>query len=246
MDYSKYTLTPQEMGKVIVWAVGFVGTISFLFYNTWGGLLAVPFGIFIFGKREERAGKKRRKMELAKQFLEAIQVVSNALSSGYSMENAWIEAEKEMQQLHGTKALMTCELHHMNHSLGLNESLEHLLEDFAQRSEVEDICNFSEVFSFAKKSGGDLIHIIETTAFHMRAKFEVENEIDVLIASKRLEQKIMNVIPIFLLAYLRLSSFDYIEQLYGNLFGILFMTVCLGVYVLAIVLAERIISEIFG
>lgn len=242
MDYSKYTLAPQEMGKVIVWAVGFVGTISYLFYNTWGGLLAVPFGIFIFGKREKRAGKKRRKMELAKQFLEAIQVVSNALSSGYSMENAWIEAEKEMQQLHGTKALMTCELHHMNHSLGLNESLEHLLEDFAQRSEVEDICNFSEVFSFAKKSGGDLIHIIETTAFHMRAKFEVENEIDVLIASKRLEQKIMNVIPIFLLAYLRLSSFDYIKQLYGNLFGILFMTVCLGVYVLAIVLAERIMN----
>lgn len=242
MDYSKYTLTPQEMGKVIVWAVGFVGTISYLFYNTLGGLLAVPFGIFIFGKREKRAGKKRRKMELAKQFLEAIQVVSNALSSGYSMENAWIEAEKEMQQLHGTKALMTLELHHMNQSLGLNESLEHLLEDFALRSEVEDICNFSEVFSFAKKSGGDLIHIIETTAFHMRAKNEVENEIDVLIASKRLEQKIMNVIPIFLLAYLRLSSFDYIQQLYGNLFGILFMTVCLGVYVLAIVLAEKIMN----
>ena len=52
----------------------------------------------------------------------------------------------------------------------------------------------------------------------------------------------MNGIPVFILAYLKLTSADYMEVLYGNMVGIIFMTVCLVAYGGAILLSEKIVN----
>ena len=52
----------------------------------------------------------------------------------------------------------------------------------------------------------------------------------------------MNVIPVFILAYLKVTSMDFLNVLYGNVAGALFMTVCLVAYGGAIVLAEKIMT----
>ena len=76
----------------------------------------------------------------------------------------------------------------------------------------------------------------------MKDKQETEEEIQILAASKKLEQKIMNVIPVLILAYLKITSGDYLSTLYGNLFGVLFMTGCLAAYGAALVLSDRILD----
>lgn len=241
MDYSKYRLTPLEWIKMLLLSLGLAGLVSRLFYDSWLPLAATPLCILFFHKRYSLRGVQRQQRMLSFQFQEAMQTVSNSLLSGYSMENAWREAEKEQILLHGKKALMAGELHLMNRSVGLNMPLEQLLEDFSHRSKVEDIMDFAEVFSFAKRSGGDFIHIIANTTCHMRAKIEVEREIGVLLASKKLEQSIMNIIPMVILAYLKFTSPEYLGSLYGNLFGVLFMTGCLTVYAAVVLAAERIL-----
>lgn len=240
MDYNRYTFTLPEKVKILLLSVGSMAAISYLFYNSWLCLLATPVCAILLSKRWQKQGVVRQQSLIAQQFLDAMQVVSNCLLSGYSMENAWREAEKELATLHGSDALMTKELHRMNQSVGLNVSLEQLFEDFSERAGVEDIQSFSEVFVFARKSGGNMVHIIETTTYHMRAKQEVGRELEILIASKKLEQNIMNVMPLFILVYLRVSAFDYIELLYGNLFGVVFMSICLAVYIIAVYLSEQI------
>ena len=52
----------------------------------------------------------------------------------------------------------------------------------------------------------------------------------------------MNVVPIFILAYLKLTSGAFLAPLYGNLFGVLFMTACLVVYGVTILLADKILD----
>ena len=76
----------------------------------------------------------------------------------------------------------------------------------------------------------------------MRARHDTEREIQVLIASRKLEQHVMNVIPIFILAYLKLTFGDFLLPLYVNLFGICFMTGCLGTYGVTILLADKILD----
>ena len=71
----------------------------------------------------------------------------------------------------------------MNCSISLNQPLELLLGDFSTRSGNMDIASFSEVFSFAKRSGGNFVTIIDATSRHMRVRHETEREIQVQIAS---------------------------------------------------------------
>ena len=155
------------------------------------------------------------------------------------MENAWRESEKEMTELYGQDGIFVGELHQINRAVGMNQPIEKLLYEFALRSDCEDIQNFSDVFLYAKRSGGDFHKIIATTIEHISDKIEVEREVQTVISAKKMEQKIMNVIPVFIILYLNLTSGEFLAPLYGNLFGICVMTGALGAYLAAIMVSEK-------
>jgi tight adherence protein B len=94
----------------------------------------------------------------------------------------------------------------------------------------------------AKKSGGNMTQIIGRTISVISEKMDVEKEIDVLISAKRMEARIMNLVPFFIIFYISLTSSGFFDPLYHNLFGIIFMTVCAGLYVTAYLMSERIVN----
>lgn len=124
----------------------------------------------------------------------------------------------------------------------MNKALEVELQAFAVRSGCEDIQDFAEVFIFAKRSGGNFPGIIRRTVEKISEKVEVEQEIETLIAGKMMELKIMNLVPVFILCYLNVTSPTYLQALYGNLFGRCFMTAGLIVYVAAVELGRKIMN----
>ena len=249
-SYISYFLTPStvclaiplykqlELLKKNLTAVA--AAIAWLFYRSWYGMvLVIPVNYLIVSyyknkKRDERAKK------LMIEFRDAIQAVAAALLAGYSIEHAWKEAEREIMDLYGKEAMITKELIQMNAEIKLNRNVEEILHDLAVRSGVEEIQSFAEIFGFAKRSGGDFPQIIRTTAARISAKIEVEREVDTVIAGKKLEGKIMSVMPFFILAYLNLASGEFIDPLYGNLAGVLVMSAALLVFVGAMAINRRI------
>lgn len=242
MDYRFYRLCMQEKVVCLAKAAGFSVVIAYLFYQHWMGLILTPILYILIRKRTIRERQATRQEQIATQFLDALRTVSASLLAGYSMENAWREAAREVENLYGKDAILLRELEEINRAVALNIPIEKLLDQFADRSGNADIMSFAEVFAFAKRSGGNFAAIIEETSEHMRARHDTEREIQVLIASRKLEQRVMNVIPIFILAYLKLTSGDFLSPLYGNLFGICFMTGCLGTYGVTILLADKILD----
>ena len=242
MDYRSYSLSAKEYGKTALWSAGITLCVAYLFFSSGWALLAMPFVGAAVYRHIKKAGLQKQQEELSRQFLDAMRVVSTALTAGYSMENAWKEAQKEIGLLYGNEALFYLELQEMNRLNGVNIPLEQSLENFAERSGIEDIASFAEVFSFAKRCGGDFAGMIAATTGHMYQKQEVEREIGVLLAGRRMEQKVMNIIPLFILAYLRFTSGDYLAALYHNPVGAAFMTGCLLLYLFAFYLAERILE----
>lgn len=242
MDYHCYKPTAIDIGRTFLFSVGITVAIAFLFYNHIWGIIVFPpvFGLLYRNIKEE--GKKQRQETLKTEFMDAARAISTSLLAGISLENAWKEAEKEIRILYGPHSIMCRELQEMNRSVSVSVPLEQLLEQFAERSGVEDIVSFSEVFSFAKRSGGNFVGMLERAVRHMRQKRDIQAEIEVMVAAKRMEQKIMNVIPVGMLVYLRLASGDYLEVLYGNAMGVLFMSGCLAVYMAAILLSKRIMN----
>ena len=216
--------------------------IANLFYKSVWGMLVLPIAYIMTKKRWIQKKEAERKQEIAQEFKDAMQVVTTSLVAGYSMENAWREAEKELLERYGEHALVGKEFEKMNASVRLNMPLEQLLLSFAKESGVEDIVTFAEVFSFAKRGGGDFVRIIGTTTRHMRDKVEIMQEIDTVIAAKKMEQKIMNVVPLGILFYFNMASPDFLAVVYGNLLGVVVMTVSLTAYVGAFKLAERVLE----
>ncbi|WP_022748165.1 type II secretion system F family protein [Lachnobacterium bovis] len=242
INYNEYILSKIEKKKILFISIILTIVIAFLFYNS-------PIALIIFfllyklvkDKLIEDGKTKRRKI-LENQFVDALQSISTSILSGYSVENAFKEAENEIEQLHSKKSVMYKELNQINKSVDLNIPLEQLLDDFAQRSGVEEIKNFAEVFYYAKRGSGDFVKIIEKSVSHIRESIDISNEINVLIAAKKYEQKIMSMVPIFIIAYLRVTSGRYLNPLYNNFFGAFFMSICLVAYYISLKWEKKILE----
>ena len=164
------------------------------------------------------------------------------LKAGYSVENAFREAKKDMDLLYGEKSLISRHFERICKGLKNNIPLEKLLFAFGQESQNTDIQEFAGVFAVAKRSGGNMTEIIGRSISVISQKVEVEKEIDVLISAKRMEARIMNVVPFFIIFYINLTSRGFFEPLYHNVFGIVLMTICMAVYIAAYLLSEKIVN----
>lgn len=176
------------------------------------------------------------------QFKDAIQSMSASLNAGYSVENAFREAQKELMLQYPREARISKEMEILNRQLRLQVPVEQALEEFAERVEADEIRSFSVVFAMAKRSGADMLSIIRDTVTQISGKLEVKREIDLILAARRYEFRVMTVVPYLIIAYMSLSFPEFMEVLYGTPAGKGVMTICLGVYVSAYALGLKIIK----
>lgn len=242
MDYGKYRLEKREEILCILVAVVLSIVAAWLLYQKLWGMLLFSVIYPFYRNAYQKKCVEMQQRELLVQFKDTILSISAALLSGYAVENAWKEAEKEVSELYGEQSYMAVELRNMNAGIRMNQPVELLLYDFSIRSGNEEIINFAEVFRFAKRSGGKFAKIMHEAAMRISEKHEIEQEIQTIVAGKRMEQTVMNVIPIGILGYLNLTSGDFLAPLYGNLFGIIIMTGAFVAYLGALYLSGKIMN----
>lgn len=214
--------------------------VAFLFYRSLiiAGTISILYGVYyVFRMRKEY--QRKQYDEITLEFREGLQGIAAALSAGYSIENAIEEARRDLVLLYGADSLLASEFLKMSRQLELNQPMEKVLLDFASRWQTEDILHFVKVFQTAKRSGGDLISITRITAEKISEKIEVKREINTIIAGKRMEGKIMNLIPLGMILYFWISSPGFLDCLYQSS-GRLVMTILLFLYVFAHWWGERI------
>lgn len=185
---------------------------------------------------------RRREREFRSQFRESLQLLSSALNVGYSVENAIRETEKEMRPIYKKETRIRKEYERMIHQMAMNRTVEQVLEEFVYRVDQEDVSNFVTVFMTAKRTGGDSIGIVKNTARDISDKIEVEEEIQTILAAKKLEFRIMCVIPFGIILYMRLAFPEFMQVLYGNLIGEVLMTGCLGIYAVAYKIGKKMVE----
>lgn len=171
-----------------------------------------------------------------------MQALASAMSSGFSAENAFRQARRELTRIYGENSMLAEEFAVIGRSIGMNRPVEAGLRDLAERSGLSDVEELAEIFAIAKRSGGSLPRILRTSARTMEEKSRVREEIRTLMASKRLEQRIMCLMPAGILVYVGLASPGLLTPLYQGLTGRAIMTGCLAVYVLAVWWGEKIME----
>lgn len=242
LDYSTYSFRRKEWIILGLKGVIQIAVVSYLFYNS---LLAIavlwPY-LIIFFHREKKKAIEKRKWELNLQFKDAIVSISAALSAGYAIENAFSQTLLDLQCMYPKESNIVKEFEYMVHQLEMNQTVEAVLLDFANRSQIEDINNFTRVFMTAKRTGGDVIRVIKHTCDAISTKLEVKREIITMVTAKRFESNIMKFIPFGIILYLLLTSPGFLDPLYGNLTGIMIMSILLIFYYFFLLLSEKILS----
>lgn len=207
--------------------------LSFLIF------VGVPFIMKYFNKKAE----EKRKWNMNVAFLDGLQFMKNSLAAGYSAEGSVREARKGLEKLYGSEATITGEFITMQAQISMGITLEEALKGFADRSDIEDIKNFSEVFSLLKRTGGDLNRVIKQTTSNLKDKIELKRDLNIVVAEKLGEFRIMCLIPYGILAYLKVCSPSMTESLYHSLFGGIFMTIVLIAYVVLVGTGEWILNS---
>lgn len=218
------------------------GVIAWLFYDSWFAFILFPFFMAGFLLQWMKDCCRQKEEEFCIQFRDGIRALATSLRAGYSVENALRETIKDIELIHGKDSRIRREFHYMIRQLDMNVSVEEVLYNFGKRVPQEDVESFVTVFTSAGKYGGDSIAVIQNTIKVLCDKLEVQQEIQTLVATKRFEFKVMTMIPLGIIWYMRLSFGEFMDVLYGNLLGVFIMTVCLMMYLGAWLLGKRMIA----
>ena len=216
--------------------------LIYLFYNSlWAGVLFSP-GLLLFYKKWKKDCLRKKEHEFRLQFGEALKTFMTALNVGYSVENAIRTIPKEMKLLLGENAIIIREFSYIIRQLDMNITVEKAFLEFAERVNIEELYNFATVFSILKRSGGDMIQALKNTIGKICTAMEVQREIETMIAAKRMEFKVMTVIPLGIIVYMKISFPEFMSVLYRSIAGSFVMTGCLFSYVGAWYLGEKILE----
>jgi tight adherence protein B len=241
-DYDVYYLSTEDLISGALNASVYAVLISIAFYNSVAVLvISIPIAvIFPFFMKQDYI--KKRKDKLLSEFKDFLRILKSFLEASYSIENAFALSIKELTMLHGRDSMMVKEIKAIVSKLKINKPIDLAFKNFADKTHIDDIIDFSEVFIIAKMHGGNISKIIGNTINVINDKIEVKIEIDTVTASKRFEQKLMNLLPFLIIIYMNISSSSFLRPLYTTIEGRLLMTFALVVYFISIVFSKKILQ----
>lgn len=240
MDYDTYNMTLKEKLFCILAACTVIFAAAYIFYRSiFLSLLLMPFAL-LYPKFKTKDIIRKRKNELNLQFREALYSLASSLSVGKSIETAIRDAQKELSiQYPGEDTYILIELEQINRRLGMNETIESALVDFAERSHLEDIINFVDVFTICKRTGGNLVQVIKNTAEIISEKIDIKQEINLLLMEKRLEHKVLNTMPVLIVLLLSTSAEEFMAPVFSEPLGRGAMTLSLGLFTVAFFISKK-------
>ena len=201
-----------------------------LFYRSLtAGLLLSPlgWGMLVWYRREKTVLRQDR---LRMEFVDAMDAYISALKTGYSAENALFESGRQLRRIYGKSCRLAEAFGEMQLRLSVNEPLERLFTELAERTGLEEVSRMAEIFVIARRDGGILITVMEDTVRSMRTGERLRREIRVQSTARRTEFLVMAVMPAGMLAYLEATAPAYMDPLYQGWIGRLLMTVLLLAY----------------
>jgi tight adherence protein B len=241
-DYSEYELSPREKRRFFAAAYFCIFFMCMLFYNNVFFSLACGFGAVFFEREYAAHLAARRRRELSLQFRDLLYSLSASIAAGRQMGEALSEAYENLGLVYDEHTPMMEELHAFD--LGIREnhiSEESFLMSLAERSGIEDIRNFVDVYVTCRETGADLEEVIENSTEVLMDKIDIEREIQALTAQKQFEGRVITVLPLGVIFCLDLFSPDYLEAMYSTIAGRVVMTACMGGIVAAYILTERLL-----
>ena len=242
-DYNIYIMGKQEKILNMAFAAIVLFLVGYVFYQNI--LLSAVLMAFCvkFPKIRTRQIIEKRKNQLTLQFKDMLYSLSSALAVGKSVEMGIRDSLQDLRVIYpdpNTDILR--EMEYILRGIGMNNTVEEMFGQFAERAHLEDIDNFVDIFVTCKRTGGDLIEVMRSTSNTIGEKIEVRQEINTLISGKKYEFNFMMVLPVIMVEFLALTSADYMKPVFTQPAGIAAMTVAIAIFALAYFVGSRVMK----
>jgi Flp pilus assembly protein TadB len=242
-DYRSYEMSSRERVVFFLSLTVMIAACGLLYYQS---LLAVAVIPFIYKRTEAFAsrilGERRRKL-LRLQFRDLLYCLSASFATGRHMTEAMEEASQTLEGIYGKESMAVAELDHMGARIretGVADVT--VWSDFAERSGIDDISDFADVFMACRETGGNLVSAVNKAASVIGEKISVETDIKAIVSQKKYEGLIISLMPAVVILFLRIMSADYLDIMYSTMAGRILMTAALAGTIAAGIAIERITS----
>jgi len=228
---------------VLVLGMSFSAFVAKVFFSSLPFvLLSLPLGMIFWPVWKKHRVNKRKELFMT-QYKDLLYYLSVSLSAGKSLESAFQDAAAALgtQYGHGSSDLMN-ELNLINSRLRLREPIEGLILELAEKTNVEDVGSLADVIGITKRTGGNLVEVMQHSVRILREKIEIRREMETSWAAKKLEQRLLCVSPVFLILIIRAGSGDFLDPLYSTMIGRLIMVTALALIIFGFLIGERLMK----
>ena len=190
LKVSEYLLIRLLVAVLVVIFVVFVSGAAPI-----GMLIALAAGIVAFWLPSQLLNNlvSRRQNALSGQLVETLQLISNALRSGFAFTQAIELASKQVEPP------MKDELDYFMRDNSLGAPIEDSLRAMVERSGSLDLDMMVTTILVQRTTGGNLSEILDNVAETIRDRFRLKGEMRALTASQRLTGLILSIYPLLLL-----------------------------------------------
>jgi tight adherence protein B len=202
-----YFLLLSLLCMTVAWMIGLI-----FFHNLVGSVLLVVASGWLPVLYLQRQ-RRRRIEQFQAQLPEALDLMGRALKAGHAFTSGLKLAADEFDAPLGREFQRTVD--EINFGVSVADALHHL----AARVDCAEARFFVVAVLLQRETGGNLTEILANLAHIIRERFKLHGKIRVLSAEGRLSGLVLIVLPLLLLAWLHISTPNYIGILFTDPVG---------------------------
>jgi len=180
--------------------------------------------------------KNKRIKRMQKQLPEALDLLARALKAGHAFTAGMRLAADEFPDPLGPEFSETLD------EINFGVSVPVALQNLSQRIDCAEIRYFVVGVILQRETGGNLAELMGTLATLIRERFVFVGKVRTLAAEGKLSALILVILPLIMVAYLRIVSPDYMSLLFTDPMGQIMAIVALIMMVLGIIVMKKMVN----
>lgn len=259
LNYKTYKFTTNEKALYAIFAFIVGAGVAYLFYGGIGKddygnpttltyildiviMTVIGFAVaFLFLPIRREQIITQRKKKLRAQFIDLLDSLATSIAAGKNVPAAFVAAKDDLLVQYQPDAFIVQEVENIISGINNNIDVGSMLLNFGERSGIQDIRTFGRVFETAYSKGANLKDVVRNCHLILSNKCEIEVEIETKVASNKNEQNIMIIMPIILIAMIKMAGSDFAAN-FTTPTGILCTTIAIAAFVGAYFIGRKILK----
>ena len=238
--YYKCNMTPLQHALAYIIGTLAASAVVYIFYHLLfpSVVIGALLGIYL-EKMFAASTVRKRQRNLRLQFRTFLESMSVATRAGNTEIKAMESALDDLRISYRPDADIVVEIENILTSYkngGIQ--LRTLFDDFADRSDLEDIRSFASIYNVIEGRNDRIGSVLADTSEIIGDKIEIEQEIETTITSAKSETTMMLILPIVIVLCMSLMGGELMSSLYSPS-GYLASTIELIIFIVSYVIAVR-------